>query len=70
MPKLTVPVTAQLDGVLNNLAEQSGLPKAQVVRRALALYNFLEDEKHAGRKLAIADDDDRIVKELVIPDHG
>lgn len=65
MPKLTIEVTEQLDAALTELAVKEGLPKSQVVRRSIALFKFLEDQRAAGLKVAIADKNDKVVKEIV-----
>ncbi len=67
MPKLTLQFNDKLDAILSELAVKEGLPKTQVVRRAIALLRFVETEKEKGNKLAIADKDDRVLKEIVSP---
>lgn len=65
MPKLTMQFNAKLDRVLSELAEREGLPKTQVLRRAIALLRFVDEERGKGHKLAIMDENDQILKEVV-----
>ncbi len=63
--KFTVEMNSELDDVISSLAEQQGVPKTQVVRRALALLKYLEDEQTAGRVILVHDPGTGKEKELV-----
>ncbi|MDQ1536329.1 MAG: hypothetical protein QOE58_722 [Actinomycetota bacterium] len=63
--KFTVEMNRELDDVVTALAEQQQVPKTQVVRRALALLKYLEDERRAGRVILVQDPDTGREKELV-----
>jgi hypothetical protein len=67
MGRLTVQFPEKTSQILSELAEHDEISKTEVLRRALALYKHLGTEvrKETGRKIAIADKDDRIVKEIV-----
>jgi predicted transcriptional regulator len=63
--KLTVEFNDHTNEVLENLANDMGTTKVEVVRRALVAYDYLKKANRAGHKVAIADDNDKVLKELV-----
>jgi hypothetical protein len=65
MGKLTVQFTGRIDDDLEALAREQGVPKTQVIRRAIALMKFIEDERDKGHKVSITDNDDRVLKDIV-----
>lgn len=65
MSKLTVTFSGKIDDDLDHLAHEQGIPKTQVIRRAIALMKYLEDEREQGRKVAITDEDMTVLKEIV-----
>ena len=66
MPRLTIEFPEQVDKLLKELAEKGDTSKVDVLRRALALYNYVNKEvKEKGLKLAVADDE-KILKEIVL----
>ncbi len=69
MGRLTVQFPSKTDAILNELAEKDETTKTEVIRRALSLYSFLNREaKEKGLKIAIADENDNIIKEIVYND--
>ena len=55
------------DKILRELAEKGDTSKVDVIRRALALYNYVNKEvKEKDLKLAVADEEDKILKEIVL----
>ncbi|MSS72639.1 MAG: hypothetical protein EXS64_14275 [Candidatus Latescibacteria bacterium] len=68
MPRLTIEFPEQANEVLKNLAKKDETTKVDVLRRALALYNFVHKEAiDKNLKLSITDDKDTILKEIVFP---
>lgn len=65
MPKLTVEFNDKMNSILDDLSQAEGIPKTQVIRRAIALLKYAEDERRKGHKLTIADENDRVIKEIV-----
>ena len=65
MGKLTVQFTGRIDDDLEALAKEQGVPKTQVIRRAVALMKYVEDERARGHKLSITDENDHVVKDIV-----
>lgn len=67
MARLTVQFPERTSQILDELAEQDQVSKTEILRRALALYKYLEKETQDGdKKIAIADKNDQILKEIVI----
>jgi hypothetical protein len=67
MARLTVQFPEETSRILAELSEKDHMSKTEVLRRALALYMYLEKQTSEGKhKIAIADENDRIVKEIVI----
>ncbi len=67
MPKLTVEFNERINQMLEELAAKDETTKVAVIRRALALYKYVEEEvgKDERRRLAITEDD-KVVKEIVL----
>ena len=67
MPRITIEFPEQVDKILRDLAEKGDTSKVDVIRRALALYNYVNKEvKEKDLKLAVADEEDKILKEIVL----
>lgn len=67
MARLTVQFPEATSQILAELSERDEVTKTEVLRRALSLYKYLEKETRDGkRKVAIADEDDKVLKEIVI----
>ena len=67
MPRLTIACPEQVDKLLKELAEKGDTSKVDVLRRALALYNYVNKEvKEKDLKLAVANDEDKILQEIVL----
>ena len=67
MARLTVQFPEQTSKILDELSEHDQVSKTEVLRRALALYKYLEKEtRDTNKKIAIADEHDKILKEIVI----
>ncbi len=68
MARLTLKFPEKTNNILNNLAQKEEVSKTEILRRSLALYKYLTDEVHQdkGHKVAIADENDKVIKEIVI----
>lgn len=67
MPRITIEFSVQADKLLKDLAVQGDTSKVDVIRRALALYNYVKKEvKEKNLKLAVADEEDKVLKEIVM----
>ena len=68
MSRYTIDLNEQFDSTLAKLAQRKGVTKSDVIRRALASYSFLEDAaKQEGKKVSITDEEDKVVKDVVLP---
>jgi hypothetical protein len=66
MGKFTVQLTGDMDDVLTQLSEKQGIPKAQVVRRALGLLKYAQDQKEQNNlHLALTNDKQKVVTRIV-----
>ena len=67
MPKLTVEFNDKMNEILEELAKDKGTSKVEVLRRAVALYRYLDSEQKEGDKKVSITQDDRVVKDIVLP---
>ena len=66
MPRMTIEFPHQTNEMLKDLAEKGQTTKVDVLRRALALYNYVQREaKDKDRRLLITGSDDEAIKEIV-----
>jgi predicted transcriptional regulator len=66
MPRLTIEFPDKANDILNELAEKNQTTKVDVLRRALALYNYLHAEAiEKDLKVSITDKNDEIIKDIV-----
>lgn len=66
MAKYTVQFPEDLDKLLERLSAEEHTSKEDVIRRALALYNFVQQEAVTKkRKLSITDDQNTVLKDIV-----
>jgi predicted transcriptional regulator len=67
MPKLTVEFNDKMNEILDELAKDKGTSKVEVLRRAVALYRYLDSEQKDGDKKVSITKDDKVVKDIVLP---
>jgi predicted transcriptional regulator len=63
--RLTFDVSAELNEMLEKLAEQTSATKSEVLRKAIALMDVAVDAKSKGQKIVLADDKDQVVTKIV-----
>lgn len=67
MPRITIELSAKINKMLKELADKQHTSKVDVLRRALVLYNYAHREvKDKERKLVVADEDAKVLRELVL----
>lgn len=67
MARLTVQFPDATNEVLTELSEKDQVSKTEIIRRALAVYKYLETETRDGKhKVAIIDENGKVVKEILI----
>jgi len=66
--KFTVEFNDDIDKKLTDLAQKKGINKVDVLRRAIALYDYTDSEAGSGtfKKLSITENG-RAVKDIVLP---
>jgi hypothetical protein len=67
MAKLTVEFSPGMDQIISDLSSEKGLSKVEVIRRAVALYKYLDKELADGSKQVAITKDEKVIKELVLP---
>jgi len=69
MSRYTVDFSNEFDQLLEKLAENKKMSKAEVIRRAVASYSFLDEHTNAetGTKVSITTRDDKVLKDVVLP---
>ena len=66
MPRMTIEFPDKVNDTLNELAKKDQTTKVDILRRALALYNYVHREAFDKElKLSITDDEDTILKDIV-----
>jgi hypothetical protein len=66
MKKYTIDITDEAAKELNDMADGLGLSRVQILQRALGLMRLVIREIKNGKKLAIANAQNKVETELVI----
>lgn len=70
MPKLTVEFNEQLNQTIDQLARAQGVTKTDILRRAVALYDYVRKEtspERGDKKLSITTKDGKPLTDIVLP---
>jgi len=66
MPRMTIEFPEKVNDMLTELAQKEEVSKAEILRRALALYNYLQREAvDKQKKVSITDGNDTIIKDII-----
>ncbi|MDI6794749.1 MAG: hypothetical protein QME81_18095 [bacterium] len=66
MPRLTIEFPDKASRILTDLAQKDQTTKVEVIRRSIALYNYIHREAvEKNKKLSITDDNDTIIEDIV-----
>ena len=68
MPRLTLDIDEKFNKTLIDLA--NGSTKADVIRRAIASYQYLKSEvpdQNSGKRISITDANGKIEKDVILP---
>lgn len=73
--RLSINLAADLAAVLRGWAERKQISATEAVRRAIAVWNFVETEIAKGNKIAVIEGDGAIREVIVVdtertPDHA
>lgn len=63
--RLSLDISPELNSLLEDLAEQTGGTKSDVLRKAIALMRVAVDAKRQGRKFGVAEQDQPLATEIV-----
>lgn len=63
--RLTLVLSCDLNARLEQLSEDTGGSKSEVLRRSIALYEVAHEAKHEGRHMAVLDAGDRVLTRIV-----
>ena len=63
---LNIVMNDKMASIFDAIAEEEGITRAEVVRRAVAYYRILRDQKSHNRKVLLADQDGKNQKELLL----
>ena len=66
MAKLVVQFNRKMNAILQEMADRKGTTKIDILRRAVALYKYLNNEVKQGNKVAWTRGDE-ILAEIVLP---
>lgn len=66
MPKLTIELNDRTSRRLEELARSKGVSKVNILRWALALYDFAAEQTEAGNRLTIVSPEGEPSKEIII----
>ena len=70
MPRYTVDLSEEFDRNIERLAKENNLTKSEVIRRALATYNYLKSQTGPGHddlKVSLSSADGTVKKEVILP---
>jgi hypothetical protein len=59
--RLSVNINDETAAALNQLAERDGVTITEVVRKAIGIYKFVDDQTQAGKRLQLVDDKNNVV---------
>jgi hypothetical protein len=66
LTRLSVNMNAETAAALKYMAARQGVSQTEIIRRAVALMKFIDDEQRLGRKLQTTDSNDHNTRELVL----
>ena len=67
MTRLTVDLSDRAEEIVSRLASDQGTTKVEVLRRALALYDYVQEQTSEGSKLALVGDGGDVKERIVFP---
>ena len=68
MKRYTLSFSENFEKILSMVSEIDGITKAAAIRNSVAIYGYIVRELvKGGRKLVILDQDETIIKEIVLP---
>lgn len=66
MSRMTISLSDAVEHDLDEITEKRGVTKSEALRNAIVLYKVLLREVANGNKLTVADNKDKVIKEIVM----
>jgi hypothetical protein len=66
MVRLNVNLNAETADTLKKLSDERGLSLTELLRRAIAVYNFIDEETHKGNRIQTSSPEKSEVRELIL----
>jgi len=63
---LTLSISPELDDLLDNMADEMGVPKGEAILKAIGLLKIALDAKREGKGIGILDDELDVEQEITI----
>jgi len=67
MPRYTIDFNEEFDNLLTEVAKKKGITKAEVIRRSVASYAYLDNQTKNQKKISITNDEDKVIKDIKLP---
>jgi len=64
--RLSVNLSIETAEIFRSLIERKGLSISEGIRRAIAVWKFLEDEQSRGNQVAVIEQDDTVRKVVLL----
>lgn len=65
--KLTVELNERATARLEKLSKSKGVSKVDILRSALTLYEYVEEQAQAGNRLTITDSQGQPIERVLLP---
>lgn len=65
MPRITLEFTDELYKKLEDLAGRENIPTVEIIRRALALYSYAQEETADNKRKLSITDSNKVIKNIV-----
>jgi predicted transcriptional regulator len=63
--RLSLDISPELNALLDQLAEQTGSTKSELLRKAISLLEVAVEAKRQGKKFGIAERDQQLATEII-----
>ena len=63
--RMNLQVSAEINDLLEKIADETGSNRSEVIRRALALMKVAHDARQRGKRLGLVSDPDKLETEIV-----
>ena len=64
--RLDLDINHEMVAVLDEITQEDGIPRHEIIRRAVAYYRILRDQKKHSKKVILADENGDNQKELLL----